>query len=143
MWASVIFSLLLSAFGMALIVWHVVAWRSARRSDCGGKQLAFARQQFVRRTQTSTLLFLLGAALAAGDWMPEGWPALCYWSALLFVVFWIGALALADMLAVQSHFHEQQASQLGERYHLEQQAPPAGDSQSQRPFRSRGRTHNP
>ncbi len=108
------FFLLLAAAG--LMVWHVRAWRSARRQDLDEQELDFRQRQFRRRIQTSALLGVLAVGLFVGQFI-TGPQALVfiYWSVALLLVAWVALLAVVDALATKFHFER-----LREKYLVEQ-----------------------
>lgn len=90
----------------AAFLWgHVRSWKSSQRESIDPRELAFRKGQFRRRTQTSSMLFLLGAAILVGYWMPREWPNLFvfYWCGVFLWTLWVILLALGD--AVLSRLH--------------------------------------
>lgn len=110
-----IFGAIISAFGIALICFHV----RAHRRHLSDKQhteadMRFYQHQYFRRLQTSTLAVTLGALVGLCGYLKtfEESPvfATVYVIGLLLLAMWLVLLALSDALASRVY-----ASQLSRR----------------------------
>ena len=119
-------SLGLLAAAVAMMRWHVRAWRASQCEEIDSEEFDYRRHQFRRRMQSSAMLGLLAIALAAGHFLPlwihSNWFHLAFWCVALLVACWLGLLALADMWATKQHFARQQDRDLVERVKLEAEA---------------------
>lgn len=109
-WSWSLFSwfLLLSTAG--LMYSHVRTWQRVRQraEQLAPKELEYRRRQFRRRVQATTMLALLAVAVLAGYWVrpPRVRPPVffAYWGGVLLVVFWVAALAMADIFSTKHYF---------------------------------------
>jgi hypothetical protein len=107
-------AILLAAGG--LIVWHVRTWRRAERKPSEGQGFDYYRRQYRRRMQTSALLAVVAVAIFVGQFITRPPVAvLVFWGGVLLVLFWIGLLAVADVVATKLHF-----AQLRAHYRVEE-----------------------
>ena len=112
-------SLLLILLSLVLAVWNRKAWLSAKNGlPAGGKGLAdsaanqrsaqrdiaFAWRQFRRRVQASLMIGLVGIAIFVGQFLETPRTIATFWAGVILLLFWILALAMADILATQQHF---------------------------------------
>ena len=98
-------ALLLIALGW--MYWHVRSWREVRAEDLEDAERQFQWRRFRRRMQASGMLALLAVAMAVGLALPpKRYPVLYvwYWYAVVFLVFWLCLLALADLIASRAHY---------------------------------------
>ena len=104
-WFSTLVALALLFAACGLIVWHVRMWRRAERRSSDGQGLDYYRRQYRRRMQTSALLALVAVAIFVGQFITRPPVAvLVFWGGVLLVLFWIGLLAVADVVATKLHF---------------------------------------
>lgn len=102
----------------ALLVWHHQrAWSEACRYSPSAREKDFARRQYRRRTQTSTMIGIVGVAIGAFPAVQNPTAAVVYVVGLLACVGWILLLGCADMLSSWVHFQ-----QLRRRQHAEHAA---------------------
>lgn len=103
-----LFSAVVVAAAVAMIVWHVRAWRSARRRKLERGERDYRRRQFRRRMQASAMLGILGLMVFAGGVMMiyrvRPLALTYYWLAVMVVLAWLALLALADMLATKHYY---------------------------------------
>ena len=102
----------LICLGSVLFFAHRQSWRSrANDAEITPNDLAYFRQQFVRRSQVAWLLAFIGALLPLGDsilprfFPPQehpNWYAL-FWIMVLALAPWIMLLAVRDMAATRLH----------------------------------------
>jgi amino acid permease len=109
-WSWVIVSLGLLVAASGLMVSHVRTWRAFReRGDqIDGEELDYRRSQYRRRMQTSAMLGILAVAMLVGRWIkcPPLSPTVftIYWGVVMLVVFWLGLLAVADIISTKYHY---------------------------------------
>ena len=106
MLATQLFAGSLIVIGLALVAWHLLAYRRAHEI-AQPADLDFAHRQFRRRMQASVMIVILGAAIFGGQFVESQLWGIYYWVAVLLIVFWMGVLALADILATQYHYSRQ------------------------------------
>jgi hypothetical protein len=96
------FSIVLLIAVLGLMVWHIVAWRTAQRSNLDPDEIEYRRRQFRRRVQTTAMFGLAIAALPFGLPLARAWPkaGAIYWSVVVLMLLWAAALGLADILAI-------------------------------------------
>ncbi len=120
-----LYSFLLATFlailGLGLVISHFRAWTDERVRAADERGMAFARRKFRRRTQASSLLILLGVAIAAGELVTSPLANLCYWFAVFLLLLWIVVLAILDLAACQQYFGLQRSQQVVEEALLRRQ----------------------
>lgn len=103
-----LFSAVIVLAAVALLVWHVRAWRAVRGRHADPAEFDFRRRQFRRRVQASAMLGLLGLAVFLGGLMMvyrlRPLAITLYWLAVIVVLGWLALLALADVLATKHYF---------------------------------------
>jgi hypothetical protein len=104
MWTNFVVAAGLLLASIALIVTHCRAWRDTQEYEANSGSFDFARRQFRRRMQASSLIGAVGIAIAASSWIPGTVAKALYWSGVLLVVVWIGLLALADLFGSRVHY---------------------------------------
>ena len=117
--ANTTVSLLLILVSSALVVWNRHAWLSAKNGlpvgESGAKDstaalkyaqrdLAFAWRQFRRRIQVSLMIGIVGIAILIGQFFESPTTVAVFWTGVILLLFWILALAMADILATQQHY---------------------------------------
>ena len=114
MLSNTLLSLFLLGVSAALILQHIRARKadSLQKTDKSARQ--FARSQYRRRMQASTLVGIVGIAVFVGHWVSEPVLALMYWGIILLVVMWILLLAAIDLLSSRAYFGRLQREQLVE-----------------------------
>lgn len=116
----------LVALSALLIRSHRRAWRKQQADttlDEFERKHLFKR--FRRRVQTSSLIGILGVAIALGDsvvWRVGGLGAGLYWIGILLVAMWVMLLALGDMATSRAHYRAAAARMKLQREALEKQA---------------------
>jgi hypothetical protein len=127
-WSWIVLSLVLLAAAGVMMALHARAWRTLQNicDELAPGELDYRRRQFRRRMQTSGLLGLLGLVLFAGQWIESPpfpiWAFALFWALVLVLVFWLGLLALADIVASQYFFgqvrHDYRVAEAKLRYDL-------------------------
>jgi len=104
-WSSLLVSGFLLTVSSGLLVWHIRSWRQVQQQDPRPADFDYRRRQFRRRTQSTTMLAILAVALFFAQFLPPR-PLVtgAYVGALVLVIFWVGLLALADVVATKQHF---------------------------------------
>lgn len=117
-------SLLLVLVSAGLVAWNRKAWHSAKDpsttngvpagtagvADSAGEitstqpEIAFAWRQFRRRVQASLMIGIVGIAIFGGQFLESPTMIATFWAGVIFLLLWIVALAMADILATQQHF---------------------------------------
>jgi hypothetical protein len=105
---SLAFSLFLVAASAVMLGLHWRTWRCFQAQPLDEREYDFRRRQFRRRMQTSAMLGLLGIAILIGHWitsppLPRLAPPI-YWGVVVLAVFWLGLLAMADLLVTRHHY---------------------------------------
>ena len=106
MLATQLFAGVLIVLGLVLIAWHMAAYRRTQHI-AETPDGDFNRRQFRRRTQASVMIVILGVAIFCGQLVQSKLWGIYYWVAVLLIVFWMGLLALADIVATQYHYGRQ------------------------------------
>ena len=119
--SAYIFPVFLCALGGGLLVWHLLAWRTVALRETEPSELQFVRRQLRRRAQASTLIVILGLAIAAAESIQSHIIGVLYWSAILLGILWIGIVALADMIDTQYHFRSKRHAHVVEQASLRAQ----------------------
>lgn len=114
MLANLIFGLFLIALAAAMFFFHRRTQLAAEQETLTQHELRFARLQYRRRVRVCVLLAVVGAAIIAGVYMTHPVLAACYWMCVVLLVFWIGWLALADLLGSHAHLRELHDDQLAQ-----------------------------
>ena len=105
----------LALVGAGLVVWNINVYRAAVAAipdAAAADERDFLWRQLRRRLQASTMMLLLGPAVLGGELVKSSLYSIFYWGLVLLIVFWVGVLALADILATQYHYGRQRASQM-------------------------------
>ena len=95
----------LSAFaaGTAIAVWHNKQRRQSPPDGSSQEDLLHRNQQFLRRTQSGTLLALLGLLIFLSDFLPlvtqSARIATVYVIFILFLALWLVLMGMADAMA--------------------------------------------
>lgn len=106
MLANLLFGGFLIALAAAMYFIHRRARQAAERESPTQHDLRFAQRQYRRRARVCLLLAVVGVAIIAGSYMTHPVLAACYWLCVVLLVFWIGWLALADLLGSQARLRE-------------------------------------
>ena len=104
----------------AILVWrHKSVWDEAQRFSSSAHEKDFARRQYRRRTQTSTMIGLVGAAIGAQPWITpwftDASAAIAYVVGLIAAVGWILLLGVADMASTYAHLQRIRRVQIAEQ----------------------------
>lgn len=100
----------LSAFagGIAVAVWHARRRQQPAPADCSSEDRQFRIQQCLRRTQSGTLLAILGLLIFLSDFLPlvtrSARIATIYVIVILFLALWLVLMGLADAMASRAAF---------------------------------------
>jgi hypothetical protein len=106
MTGSLLFPTLLFLGAAALLAWHMRTWRTVNQQERDETERDFQWRRFRRRMQASGLLALVAVAMAVGVSIPwQRFPSLYvfYWYAVMALVAWLCALAVADVVASRAH----------------------------------------
>lgn len=103
-----LYAISLSLIGLSgvLIDSHRRSWRAARQDETlGARERRFARSQYLRRMQASSIIGLVGAAIGVRPLIPpEPFPMAVYLATLVGACACIMLLALLDVWATRQHF---------------------------------------
>ncbi|MFM7835747.1 MAG: hypothetical protein ACKPJD_28460, partial [Planctomycetaceae bacterium] len=95
----------LSAFagGTAIAVWHHKKRRQTPPPECSQEDRLFLQQQYLRRTQSGTLMALLGMLIFLSDFLPlvtrSAKVATIYVIFILFLGLWLVLMGMTDAIA--------------------------------------------
>lgn len=104
-YATELFTGFLVLVGVGLMIWHYANYQEdGAASATSASDRDFARRQYSRRMQTSAMIIVLGVAILIGRLVELQPWGIFYWIAVLLIVFWMGVLALADIIASQYHY---------------------------------------
>ena len=112
---SILFGFALIILAAFLVRHHQRVWNQACQFSPSARDKDFARRQYRRRTQTSTLIGLVGAAIGAHHWVTDPTAAVIYVVGLLAGVGWILLLGFADMANSWVHFQQIRRRQRAEQ----------------------------
>ena len=101
---TVVFAVVLVLLAAGLVASHVRAFRAAKARGERGQNFEFARRQFRRRIQASSILGLLGVAILVGPLIESPLASVFYWEFVVLLACWMGVLALADLRATHYHY---------------------------------------
>jgi MFS family permease len=104
--STIIFSLLLLAISVGMIVSQRQAWRRVLASQRSAEEREFALRQVQRRMQTGALVGLLAVAMFVGDWITSPAWSLAFWCMIAMLVLWVLILALLDVRATRRHYSQ-------------------------------------
>jgi hypothetical protein len=93
---------------VAMMLWHVRAWRAHQQQELDAEEADYRRRQFRRRMQTSAMLAILAVAILVGYivtmWLRSPTFTLVFWIMIVLALFWTSLLAIVDMWATKHHF---------------------------------------
>lgn len=124
----------LSAFGggTAIAVWHFKKIRQPPPPECSSEDRLFLQQQYLRRTQSGTLMALLGMLIFLSDFLPlvtrSAKVATVYVLFILFLGLWLVLMGMADAVASRAALRRSLRLQ---RMTRNTSGPPAADSAPQ------------
>lgn len=126
MGTSIAFGLGLLVLSLFLVWHHKASWDLTQTESAGddaGSQheLEYRRRQYRRRTQASTVIGLIGAAIAAHPWIATPRAAVLYLAGLVAAVAWILLLGMLDLFSSYNYFSRLRRHQHAERTSLEAQ----------------------
>ena len=104
MWSSILFGVTLLVLCGLMLFWHARAWEHASHADLDEPALDFFRRQYRRRKQASAMIGVVGLAVIGGIWISEPILFVAHWVAVTVVVFWMGILALADLVSTRFYY---------------------------------------
>lgn len=107
MWTSILVAITLLVLSVCLLAGHSKGWRRQREGELDEKAFDFHRRQYRRRMQASGMIGIVGLAVLGGiliDRLDDAMLSVGYWSAVLFIVAWVGALAIADAAASRFYY---------------------------------------
>jgi len=94
---------------------HRRSWRAARDSTLGEREMRFARAQYRRRMQASSVIGVMGVTIGVGPlvlgWRQPG-PLALYVAFLLATCSWIMLLAFLDIWATRAYYRRLRSDQL-------------------------------
>lgn len=95
---------------------HVRTWRSLKGQQLEPQEGEYRWRQTRRRIQTSAMLMVLAAALAATHWVTRPpWAFLALLVGILVLLVWVTLLAVADIVATKYYY-----GRLRHRYLMEE-----------------------
>jgi len=121
---AVLFAMALVGVSITLILGHVRTWYSLRSDLPRGVEYSYRWRQFRRRMQASSLIGVLGVAVYLGYLIPaRAAPGffVAFWLMVVFVVLWLGALALLDFMATRTFYANRHSVIEAERIAFEAQ----------------------
>lgn len=124
----------LSAFGggTAIAVWHFKKIRQPPPSACTPEDRLLLRQQNLRRTQSGTLMALLGMLIFLSDFLPlvtrSAKVATVYVIFILFLGLWLVLMGMADAVASRAALRRSLRQQ---RMSRKTSGPPTADAAHQ------------
>jgi len=124
----------LSAFagGTAIAVWHHKKRRQSPPPECSREDRLFLQQQYLRRTQSGTLMALLGMLIFLSDFLPlvtrSAKVATIYVIFILFLGLWLVLMGMADAIASRTALRRSLRQQ---RMMRKASSPPDADSSPQ------------
>lgn len=124
----------LSAFagGTAIAVWHHKKRRQTPPPECSQEDRLFLQQQYLRRTQSGTLMALLGMLIFLSDFLPlvtrSAKVATIYVIFILFLGLWLVLMGMTDAIASRAALRRSLRQQ---RMTRKASSPPAADSSPQ------------
>ncbi|MEX2317657.1 MAG: hypothetical protein WD669_10935 [Pirellulales bacterium] len=118
MFAKYVVPLLLIGISGLLLDSHRRSWRAAQRDDrLSERDRRFARSQYLRRTQASSIIGVIGAALGCYPLVPaEPEPMAIYLAALVGACAAIMLLALLDLWATRQNLRRIADEQMAAQY---------------------------
>jgi len=104
--ATSIFSLLLIALSGWMLDWHRRSWqKAAADTSISDSERRYALSQYRRRMQASSIIGVLGAAIAIGPIVPRRpWPMMIYLISVAGACMAITVLAAIDAWATRQYF---------------------------------------
>ena len=104
--ATSIFSLLLIGLSGWMLDWHRRSWRKAAAdTSISDSERRYALSQYRRRMQASSIIGVLGAAIAIGPIVPRRpWPMMIYLISISGACLAITLLAAIDAWATRQYF---------------------------------------
>jgi hypothetical protein len=130
MFARYVVPLLLMGLSGLLLDSHRRSWRAAQQDGkLSDRDRRFARSQYLRRTQASSIIGILGAALACYPLVPmEPVPLAAYMAALVGGCACIMLLALLDLWATRQNLRRIESEQLAAQVRTAMKMRAAGKS---------------
>lgn len=122
-WGNYLIPIFFFAVACVLLWMHSRTWQASRDSP-DPEERDYRHRQYRRRMQTSGLLAGAAVALLVGQWIPETVPRtfrIIFWGGVVFVVFWVILLALADIVAIAHYYGRLRTTYLVERAKLQAQ----------------------
>jgi 4-hydroxybenzoate polyprenyltransferase len=124
MGTSLVFPTVLFFGAAALLAWHMRTWRAVQENERDQAERDFQWRRYRRRMQASGMLALVAVAMAVGVEIPwRRFPSLYvyYWCGVVLLLFWLCALAIADMVATRARFWRLRREHLVEQAKLSAQ----------------------
>lgn len=121
---AILFAMALIGVSVTLVLGHVRTWHLLRSDLPRGDEYAYRWRQFRRRMQASSLIGVLGVAVYLGFLIPaRAAPGffVAFWLMVVFVVLWLGALALLDFMATRTFYANRRSVIDAERMAFEAQ----------------------
>jgi hypothetical protein len=91
----------------ALMVMHARTWQSLQEKEMEAAERDYHRRQFRRRMQSSAMLGLLAVGIFVGQLasaVAQPTIVIIFWAGIGFLVVWVGALAVADIVATKHYY---------------------------------------
>ena len=118
--ATWIVSLLLIGLSGWMLDWHRRSWRRAEAdTSISDSERRYALSQFRRRMQASSIIGVLGVAIALGPIVPRRpWPMMIYLMSIAGACFAITLLAAIDAWATRQYFARLRSQNLAAQVQL-------------------------
>jgi hypothetical protein len=115
-------SLVLLGLSGFLLDMHRRSWLAAQQdSSLSERDRRFARSQYRRRTQASSIIGALGVAIGIGPLMTSPWPLLLYTASLVAACGCIMLLAAIDAWATRQNYARLRSEHLAAQIKLVQE----------------------
>lgn len=124
MGTSIAFGLGLLALSIFLVWHHKASWDCTQHEAIGDDEQStrerdYRRRQYRRRTHASTIIGLIGAAIAAHPWIATPRAAVLYLTGLIVAVVWILVLGMLDLFSSYRYFSHLRRHHQAERTSLQ------------------------
>ena len=118
--ATWVISLFLIGLSGWMLDWHRRSWRKAEAdTSISGSERRYALSQYRRRMQASSIIGVLGVAIAIGPVVPrQPWPLMIYLMSLAAACLAITVLAAIDAWATRQYFARLRSQNLAAQMQL-------------------------
>jgi hypothetical protein len=124
--ATWIFSLLLIGLSGWMLDWHRRSWqKAAADNSISESERRYALSQYRRRVQASSIIGVLGVAIAIGPVVPHRpWPLMIYLMSICGACLAITVLAAIDAWATRQHIAQLRSQSLAAQVQLARELRP-------------------